>query len=188
MAARKTAKTAVPSRSALEAYVAEVLDNVRPGLVESVSALSRNGSPLPDPADLAVLIRAGLPTAPATLDPHFADAGPFYDSKGAQLQLGGVTKQALDSRRHTGSVLAMRTGDGHWLYPAWQFTGQGGVHPALAPVFKALRLLDGWSAAVWLISDHPDFGGKSPRRALRGQVDPDLVAEVARQDALALTA
>jgi hypothetical protein len=165
-----------------------VLDNVRPGLVESVGALTRNGSPLPEPADLADLIRAGLPTAAEALDPHFADIGPFYDSKGAQLQLGGVTKQALDSRRHTGSVLAMRTGDGHWLYPAWQFTGKGGVHPVLTPVLRALRPLDGWTAAVWLVAGHSDFGGQSPREALRRQIDPQLVAAAARQDALALTA
>jgi len=184
----KTFTAPEPSRYALEAYVAEVLDNVRPGLVEAVGALTRAGSPLPEPADIADLLRVGLPTAPAALDPHFADVGPFYDSRGAQVQLGGITKQALDSRRHSGSVLAMRTGDGHWLYPAWQFTGKGGIHLGLVPALKALRSLDGWAAAVWLVSAHPDFGGQSPRQALRRKVDPELVAAVARHDALALTA
>lgn len=170
-------------------YVDSVLLEVRPRLLDRVRELSHDGSPLPEPRDLARLLGAGLPDAgPAELDPHFAGIGPFYDSAGALRQLGGVTKQALASRRANESVLAMRTGDGQWLYPAWQFTGDGGVHPVLAPVLKALRGLDRWAAGVWLVAAHPDLSGSSPRHALRDGTDPDTIARLARRDTSALVA
>ena len=151
--------------------------------------LSHHGSALPEPHDLALLLGAGLPGAgPADLDPHFDGLGPFYDSSGALHQLGGVTKQALASRRTNESVLAMRTGDGQWLYPAWQFSGDGGVHPVLVPALKALRGLDRWAAGVWLVTAHPDLSGSSPRQALRDGTDPETVARLARRDTAALVA
>lgn len=170
-------------------YVESVLLEVRPQLLERVRELSHSGSELPDPRDLALLLGAGLPGAgPAELDPHFAGLGPFYDSAGARHQLGGVTKQALGSRRANQTVLAMRTGDGHWLYPAWQFTGSGGIHPVLVPVLKALRGLDRWAAGGWLVAAHPDLAGSSPREALRHGADPATITRLARRDTSALVA
>lgn len=170
-------------------YVDSVLLAVRPQLLDRVHELANHGSPLPEPRELALLLGAGLPVAgPPELDPHFADLGPFYDSAGALHQLGGVTKQALGSRRTHQSILSMRTGDGQWLYPAWQFTGAGGVHPALVPVLRALRGLDRWAAGVWLVAPHPDLSGSSPRQALRDGTDPATVARLARHDTSALVA
>ncbi len=170
-------------------YVDSVLLEVRPRLLDRVRELSHRGSALPEPRDLALLLGAGMPGAgPADLDPHFADLGPFYDSAGALHQLGGVTKQALGSRRANQTILAMRAGDGQWLYPAWQFTGDGGVHPVLVPVLKALRGLDRWAAGVWLVAAHPDLSGSSPRQALRDGSDPATVALLAQRDATALVA
>lgn len=170
-------------------YVDSVLLEVRPQLLDRVRELSRHGSTLPEPRDLARLLGAGLPGAgPAELDAHFSGVGPFYDSAGALHQLGGITKQALAGRRANKSVLAMRAGDGQWLYPAWQFTGDGGVHPVLVPVLRALRGLDRWAAGVWLVAEHPDLAGSSPRQALRHGTDPATVVGVARRDAAALVA
>lgn len=163
-------------------YTNQVLDEVEPRILGLVIKLTESGVDLPDPKDLARLLQANLPEVSAELDPHYADIGPFYASGGAIRQLGGGTKQALDSRRRSQTVLAMQTGDGTWLYPAWQFTGQGGIHAVLAPVFKALRGIDRWLAGVWLVSDHPDLSGRSPRRALRDGVDPDVVARLAVRD------
>ena len=92
-------------------------------LLGRVTRLRRAGMPLPEPNQLADLLRANLPDTPVELDPHYADLGPFYDSRGAAQQLGGITKQALSDRRKTRTVLAMRAVGGRWLYPAWQFTG-----------------------------------------------------------------
>lgn len=170
-------------------YVDTVLHAVRPQLLDRVRELAGHGTALPEPRDLALLLGAGLPGAgPAALDPHYADLGPFYDSAGAIHQLGGVTKQALGSRRTHQSVLAMRAGDGQWLYPAWQFTGDGRVHAVLTPVLKSLRGLDRWAAGVWLVSGHPDLDGSSPRQALRDGTDPETVARLALRDTSALVA
>ena len=79
-------------------------------------------------------------------------------------------------------------GDGQWLYPAWQFTGDGRVHGVLAPVLKALRGLDRWAAGVWLVSAHPDLDGSSPREALRAGTDADSVARLAQHDKTTLVA
>ena len=130
---------------------------------------------------------ANLPDAPSGLDPHYADLAPVFDSRGAAAQLGGISRQALSGRRRTGSVLAMRAGNGNWVYPAWQFTGAGTVHPRLTPVLRALRPLDPWAAGVWLASAHPNLGGRSPRTALGDGQDPQQVAALAAADAAALT-
>jgi hypothetical protein len=179
----------VPRVSA-QVYVDSVLDELRAALLPRVARLAETGRAVPAPSDLADLLGAGLPAAgvEVALDEHVADVGPFYDSAGARLQLGLRTKQALDSRRNTQTVLAMQTRDGTWLYPAWQFTGDGSVHQVLLPVLKALRGMDRWQVGVWLVSEHPDMGGISPRQALRDGVDPAAVARVAAHDKAALAA
>lgn len=73
----------------------------------------------------------------AGMHPMYATIGPFYDADGARAQLDGVDQLGLEARRESGAVLAMQTGDGSWLYPAWQFTGSGTVHPALVPVWRS---------------------------------------------------
>jgi hypothetical protein len=177
-------------RVSAQVYVDSVLDELRAALLPRVARLAEIGLSVPAPSDLADLLGAGLPAAGVGvgLDEHFADVGPFFDSAGARLQLGLRTKQALDSRRNTQTVLAMQTGDGTWLYPAWQFTGAGGVHHVLRPVLKELRGMDRWQVGVWLVSDHPDLGGVSPRQALRDGVDPAAVARVAARDKADLAA
>ena len=169
-------------------YTRAVLAEVQVDLLERVGRLQRAGTPLPAPSLLAELLRANLPDTPSGVDPHYADVGPFYDSRGAARQLGGISKQALSERRRTRSVLAMRAGDGTWLYPAWQFTGTGTVHPVLAPVLRALGAVDRWAAGVWFVSEHPGLGGRSPRASLREGDDPREVAAVAAGDAATLAA
>jgi hypothetical protein len=173
-----------------QVYVDSVLDQLRAALLPRVERLAETGRTVPAPSDLADLLGAGLPAAgvEVALDEHFAEVGPFYDSAGARLQLGLRTKQALDSRRNTQTVLAMQTGDGTWLYPAWQFTGDGRVHQVLLPVLKELRGIDRWQVGVWLVSRHPDLEGISPRQALRDGLDPVAVARLAAHDKAALAA
>ncbi|MDQ2852152.1 MAG: hypothetical protein M3Y49_15755 [Actinomycetota bacterium] len=179
----------VPGRQvSAQVYVDSVLDELRATLLPRVAQLAEIGRAVPAPSDLADLLGAGLPAAgiEVPLDEYFADVGPFYDSAGARIQLELRTKQALDSRRNTQTVLAMQTGNGAWLYPAWQFTGGGRVHQVLLPVLKELRGMDRWQVGVWMVSEHPDLGGISPRQALRDGVDPTVVARVATHDKHAL--
>lgn len=167
------------SRTTPQAYVTAVLSALQDDLLDRVTRLQSAGTPLPEPEQLAELLRATLPDTPSGLDPHYAPLSPFYDSRGAAHQLGGITKQALSDRRRCGSVLAMRAGDGTWLYPAWQFTGAGAVHPSLVPALRALKPLDRWAAGVWLVGEHPDLDGRCPRAALGDGEDPHRVAALA---------
>ena len=95
-----------------------------------------------------------FPDVPSGLDPHYADLGPFFDSQDAAHQLGHITRQTLSARRKTRSVLAMRAGDGTWIYPAWQFTGAGTIHRpryrccARSPPSTGRRRGTGWSAGT----------------------------------------
>jgi hypothetical protein len=166
----------------VDLYVQAILDRVQTPLLIQIKALADAGRPLPAPEDFAKWLSAALPADTATLDPYFEPLGPFYGSSGVMVQLGGVSRQAIDSRRSHQTILAMKAGDGTWLYPAWQFTGTGSIHAELVPVLKALRGMERWSAGIWLVSSHPNLDGRSPRGALADGVDPDDVARLARND------
>ncbi|WP_299056433.1 hypothetical protein [uncultured Nocardioides sp.] len=171
-----------------EVYAEWVLSDLRATLITRFSDLSSAGVTLPAPTEMADLLSAALPVPTAELDPHFADLAPFYNSDGASRQLGNITKQAVDSRRRSGTILAMQTGDGTWLYPAWQFTGNGKIHAALVPALRSLRGMDRWQAGVWLVSAHPDLDGLSPRQALSDGADPEQIAALATADRAASAA
>jgi hypothetical protein len=102
------------------------------------------------------------------------------------MQLGNASVEGLAAMRDSATVLAVRTGDGTWLYPGWQFTGRGEVHAVLTPVLAALQGLDGWVAGIWLCNQHPDLDRLSPRQALANGVDPNTIATLALHDKVAL--
>lgn len=183
---RASARARPDTRPAPQEHTAAVRPAVREDLPDRMIRLQSEGTLLPDPGRFAEPLPAILPEMSMGLDPHYADLGPYYDSRGAAHQLRGITEQGLSDRRRTRSVLAMQAGDRTWLYPAWQFTGAGTVYPALTPVLRALRPLDRWTAGVWLVSEHPDLGGRSPRAVLRegdasGRVAALAAADVATQ-------
>lgn len=76
----------------------------------------------------------------------------------------------------------MQTQDGTWLYPAWQFAGDGTVHEVLRVVLQVMRGVDPWVAGVWLVNAHPDLENASPRQALAAGVAPEVVAAIAQHD------
>lgn len=98
------------------------------------------------------------PAEPNVLDEQI---GPFYDTAGVQTVLGGVTKQAVEARRKSHRVLAVKTSDGRWVYPTWQF-GESDVHPALAPAIREFQHAPAWSAALWFVTPNPDLGEVTP--------------------------
>ncbi|WP_300676153.1 antitoxin Xre/MbcA/ParS toxin-binding domain-containing protein [Nocardioides sp.] len=118
--------------------------------------------------DAEALVDAMMAAIPQADLPHpFEALGPFYDAPGLATWLG-ISRQAVHQRTVKHDLLALRTGDGKNVYPAWQFTPTGAVLAGLADVVRAL--LDGtdeWTAAIWLTTASPVFGGRSAVDLLR---------------------
>lgn len=113
------------------------------------------------------------------------DVGPFFDTDGARVALGGVSKQAVSQRVRQGRLLGLPlasdgSGPERLVYPAWQFRpsvlrhladvlGAGGLDPD--------RATTGWTIATWLTTPDETLGGQAPVALLRaGHVQPVLDA------------
>ena len=168
------------------AYEDLVLDRVRSSLEEHLRRLLASGSPLPDPVDLADAITAGIPDVAGPSE-YERLCGPFYSSAGVMRLLGMRTKQALDDRRRRGTILAARTVDQVWVYPAFQFDiTQHRVRSELAPVIGALKSAPRWGALLWLVTPQSTLDDHSPRDAVSGD-HAERVGDLARDYALAAT-
>lgn len=90
--------------------------------------------------------------------------GPMYDVEGVRHLLARngvpVSRQAVSKRR---GLLALPTGSGRVIYPAFQFSGAGPL-PGLDAVLDALpaALASRWTVASWLVSPQVDLRGDSP--------------------------
>ena len=97
------------------------------------------------------------------------ELGPVYDTDGVAQILGGdqapVSRQAVSKRK----LLALRTGSGKVVYPAFQFDEDGSVVSGVADVVKTLEptQLSPWTLASWFTSPEPDLDGQTPIVALR---------------------
>ena len=125
----------------------------------------------------------------STLSEYDRLLGPFYSSTGVMNLLGIPTKQALDDRRTRGTLLAARTSDDAWVYPAFQFdAGARTVRPALKPVLAALKMAPRWGAALWLVTELPELGGRCPLKSVDSEDRTDLVCRLAAQYAQGVSA
>jgi len=115
--------------------------------------------------------------------------GPLYGVervKGMLAQSGKpVSRQAVSKRRN---LLALRTGSGRVVYPAFQFQGRA-VVSGLEELLAELPgdLVSRWTLASWLGSPDADLDGDRPIDVLR-QGATDRVLEVARRWAATLAA
>jgi hypothetical protein len=111
--------------------------------------------------------------------------GPFYDTSSLRRWLG-ITRQALDSRARHGRILALTTGDGSRVYPAWQWRADKSPVPHLGEVLSLLLggARDPWTAALWLTApvDWGDGAEVPAWRWLDAGRDPAPVLEEARAD------
>ncbi|MFZ2527675.1 MAG: hypothetical protein WAX14_08490 [Rhodococcus sp. (in: high G+C Gram-positive bacteria)] len=91
--------------------------------------------------------------------------GPFYDT-GGLTRWWSISRQAVNKAVATDSVIACRLADdGQWVYPTWQFTDTGTVHPNLITLWRTLRgAADPWTCAVWLRNSQPELGDRSAHR------------------------
>lgn len=87
--------------------------------------------------------------------------GPFYDADGVGALLGGLSRRVVAVRRDAGELLGVKTADGTWIYPTFQFAGTA-VHPALRQAIKALADSPRWSVALWFVTENPELDEKTP--------------------------
>ncbi|PZU04715.1 MAG: hypothetical protein DI630_00955 [Gordonia sp. (in: high G+C Gram-positive bacteria)] len=87
--------------------------------------------------------------------------GPFYDTSGL-TQWWGVSRQAVAKSVAAGTIIACRLDGGGWVYPTWQFTDSGTVHPDLITLWSTLRgAADPWTCATWLRSPQSDLDDRT---------------------------
>jgi hypothetical protein len=104
--------------------------------------------------------------------------GSFYDVETVRRLLGrgkrSVSRQAVSKRR---DLLALRTGSGRVVYPAFQFRGSTPL-AGLADVLAALppALVSRWTVASWLVSTLPELDGERPIDVLASGATPAVVA------------
>src|SRR5690625_3553148 len=137
---------------------------------------------LPNPAEAAALL---LDMAAAPAGDRLAElAGPVWTGSKVQAELGLNSRQALEYRRKSGSVLGVKTADGMVLYPILQFyrtAGGTAVKPGIASMFRVLCEIDPWSVLVLLHTPAEELGGSTPlewERHHRGEADS--LVELAR--------
>jgi len=185
---RSAANTA--AATAVDPYVERVSARVSAELTRRVDDLrSRGHTPedLGDPDDLAARMMAVVPEPSP-----WAELGPFYSTAGIARVLGGVSRQAIEERRRRRTILALRTAEGTWVYPAFQLDERNRVVRGLADVLGRFRPRtpdDEWMVASFLAAPQPALGGASIVDHLRagGDVAPvlDLAGERAARWALA---
>lgn len=77
-----------------------------------------------------------------------------------------LSRQAVEKRRRTGSLLAVDAGRRGYLYPAWQFEDEK-MLSCVSRVLKALKGHSPWSALRFFVNGNNRLGGQSPIKALR---------------------
>lgn len=115
------------------------------------------------------------------------DAGPFTDTAGARVVLGGVSKQAVSQRLRDGRLLGLQlasdgTARDRIVYPLWQF--RSGVLRSLPAVLAAAgfdpdRPVSGWTIAAWLTTADRELDGCTPVELLEAGHRDRVVAAAA---------
>jgi hypothetical protein len=188
-AAPRAANVASATAPAVDPYVARVSAHVSAELSRVVDDLRANGqSPetLGDPDVLAARMIGVVPQSSP-----WAELGPFYSTAGIARVLGGVSRQAVEERRRRRTILALRTADGVWVYPAFQLDGRNRVVRGVADVLVRFRPQtpdDEWMVASFLAAPQPALGGRTIVDHLRegGDVAPVLALADERAERWAL--
>lgn len=174
----KTAAVGVASRSH---------ERIVAAFAEELELRDPDGSMLADfTADAELLVRT-VTARVLNAAVWETELGPVYDTDGVAQILGGekapVSRQAVSKRK----LLALRTGSGKVVYPAFQFDEDGSVVSGVADVVKTLEStqLSPWTLASWFISPEPDLDGQTPIAALRAG-GKEAVLGVVRRWATAL--
>jgi hypothetical protein len=92
-------------------------------------------------------------------------------------QILGITRQAVDKRRRSGTLLAVREGS-DWRYPACQFDN-GEVVAGILDVVRGFGSASPWVALDFLLASDTALVGRTPLEALKAG-DRDEVLRLVR--------
>lgn len=90
----------------------------------------------------------------------------------------GISRQAVDRRRHRHTLLGLPVGRRGYRYPLWQFTPSG-VVPGLDAVLRHLAEDGPWFSASWLLSRNGRLGARPLDVLQNGDVDAVVQAALA---------
>lgn len=147
---------------AVDPYVARVSARVSAELSRRVDALRAQGHDADTLGDADSLAERMLAAVPEPLP--WAELGPFYSTAGIARVLGGVSRQAVEERRRRRTILALRTADGAWVYPAFQLDRRNRVVDGLPDVLARFRPDgpdDEWMVASFVAAPQPGLGERS---------------------------
>lgn len=172
--------TAYQAGAALPAAVAQ---KVLERLGELEARYGEQGRSLADLGSADDLAERMVATVPAPSP--WGELGPFYSTTRVARLLGGVSRQAIADRRRRGTILGLRTADGDWVYPDFQFDDHQTVLEGLPGIWKLLRAtgVDEWTLASWLTSPMRSLGDRSPIDWLRRGEDRATLVALARDAA-----
>lgn len=163
-----------------ERWMAEVADALTSGLRAKAETARKQGRGLAELGSPAEVAERMLETVPIAAPSPWEHVGPFYSGKGVARMLGGVTRQAVDDRRRRNKIVALRTTDGVWLYPTFQFGPDGTVDQRVVTAFCRLR--DGgagdWMAGSIMVTPQHDLDGRGVADHLHQGHDPERVTRL----------
>jgi hypothetical protein len=141
----------------------------------AMRAAGRDPADLGSPAQLAERLLSALPEPSA-----WNALGPFYSTTGVCRLLGGVSRQAVEDRRRRQRLVALRTEEGAWVYPAFQFDDRNRPVPSIVAAFHRLAggRVGAWTAAAALLGPQPELGGRSIAAFLAAGGDEAVVVDL----------
>ena len=150
-------------------------------LEESYSEQGRSLADLGSPQELAERMVAAVPRP----SPWNEVLGPFYGPGQVAEVLGGISRQAVADRRQRRTLLGLKTADGHWVYPLFQFDARNTVLAGLAETLQILAPsgVDDWSLAGWLTSPLRSLSQRTPIEWLAQGKALETLLDVARDAA-----
>ena len=102
-----------------------------------------------------------------------------YKALGARkvAELLGISRQAVDKKRNTGALLAIKSGR-EYAYPSFQFK-EGEILEGVQEVLKSLKVMGDWTKFNFLVSRDSGLGNRTPLQALQeGEIE--IVKRLAR--------
>lgn len=169
---------------AREPFLESVAEHVRralDGIAESYAEKGRSLEELGTAQEIAKRMLASVPV-PSDWDELL---GPCFSTSGVAQLLGNISRQAIAERRDRRTLLGLRTADGSYVYPVFQFNEHNEVLPGLAEVLQCFdrKQVDEWTVAGWLVASQRSLNESSAIDALASGRAGERVVELARAQA-----